>query len=235
MIQTIIAWFSATNAIPLVGTVPHYAWFALAAFLAIEDVLPRLQRIKGNSIIQCLVNVLVSAMPFLTKVPLVQIVTKLASPGVILPINPDPPKGTSEINMAWLPFLLVAGLALAGCNNAVTAAQKSLTVAEQTISASTKALEQYDYQAQEGIVAKAASPDAAKQQIATYRASRTVVIKAIADAQACALVGQSLIPLVQSGAKKSTDLTVWVAQLAGVAAQLVAALSTLGVSLPAGL
>ena len=130
---------------------------------------------------------------------------------------------------------MLLGLAFAGCHSFVDGAKQSITVAENTIATTTKVITQYDLQMQQGIVAKATDQATVKAQLTQYRNDRAAVVKAVADAQSVVLAGAALIPLVESGVKSQTDLSMWLGQLGTASTALISALHMFGVNLPAGL
>jgi hypothetical protein len=102
---------------------------------------------------------------------------------------------------------------ISGCAPGLGGYQQALSNAEHVQSGAISALEQFDAQYQAEVVAKATSEADGKAKLEVYRAKRNAVIKVVQDAAAVSAVGAALIPLVERGLKKVTDLDAWLSDL----------------------
>lgn len=119
-----------------------------------------------------------------------------------------------------------------GCAPGLDGARQALSTAERVQSTSIKALEQYDTDHQMAIVAAAKTQADGEKSLADYRLQRGKVVSAILDAAAVTQVGVTLIPLVELGQKKSSDLATWLTNLLAAGIKMREALAQFGV--PAG-
>lgn len=104
----------------MAGYPPHWQWFAVAAYVLLEFYLPRTAKLKANSTIELVANML---KPVLGRVPLVgKIVALLGTPEAKAAGLPLPPV------TALLP-LAFAALWLSGC--AVVGLPKNATFAQK--------------------------------------------------------------------------------------------------------
>jgi hypothetical protein len=117
-------------------------------------------------------------------------------------------------------LLMVLAVLSAGCAPGLDGARQALSTAERVQTDTIHALETYDAERQENIVKAATTVEDGKRQLLAYRAKRDAVVNIINDAAAVTAVGETLIPLVQSGVKKQTDLDVWLAELLKVGLSL---------------
>jgi hypothetical protein len=212
----------------------------LGLLLLLEQILPRTKYVKANSTVELLANLLVR---FFGSWGLVgKVLAVLATPQP--PGSPEAPaSGAAAASLRLLPLLVMAGL-LSACAPGTDGARQALAAAERVSTQAVSSLEQYDLVQQQAIVdaAKqvcASSPDLAKcieenaaKPVAAYRPKRLVVVKAITDESAVIAVGKALLPLVDSGVKKSTDVTAWLSQLLDEGVALASALHAFGVNIP---
>lgn len=141
----------------------------------------------------------------------------------------------------WLLARAGVALALVGLTLASSACATSpIAVAYQTLAnvssgsdAALKAFEAYDKDYQLSLVA--ADKKAGKAQpaiaadLAAYRAKRAPINKGAADVSLALAGGHVLIPLVQSGVNKQSDLDAWMSQLLAAWSELQTALAGAGI------
>lgn len=154
---------------------------------------------------------------------------------------PLPPanKQAGKISLVMLMVISAIGfgLAIAACGcatSATTAAYQAINNVTASADAGLKAFEAFDKDYQMQIVSedKAAgkTSTAIEADLSTYRQKRAALNKAFAAVNAAVTTGQALLPLVDSGIKKTTDLSTWETQLLAAASALQQALADLGVT-----
>lgn len=127
---------------------------------------------------------------------------------------------------------VLAAVVFSGCGSFVKNSYKTLETTSATLTASATAFEKYDHDTQMDIVAagkKAGkSKDAIQAELERYRNLRAPVLKAFTEAGAVVVAGRALLPLVEAGVKKETDIAAWLTQLLNAAEAVRQALSTFG-------
>ena len=103
---------------------------------------------------------------------------------------------------------VVLALFVVGCGGAsfTDTAQKTLTTSLAATNAARDQFLSWDRAHQLELVDAATSPDDAKADLATYRAKRVKVIRAFTITYTTIGAAAALIPLVERGIKKDTDL-----------------------------
>ncbi len=126
-------------------------------------------------------------------------------------------------------------VALVGCASVPDIARQAVTTAVGVISQATDGLTAYDAEHQQKIIDDGVKAGKSKAQIVAelqaWRTKRGEVLKALQHVWDVVTVVATTIPLVESGVKKSTDLTKWVADLWASLKSLKDALSNAGVPL----
>jgi hypothetical protein len=137
-----------------------------------------------------------------------------------------------------LGLMLTLGVIGAGCAHGTTGAYQALANVSSSTDASLKAFEGFDHDYQLALVDADQKAGKNQAQIAAdltaYRSKRVTVNKAFADADAVLGTGHALLPLVEAGVEKQTDLTAWLSQLFTAAQEVQQALAAVGVNLGGG-
>jgi hypothetical protein len=121
-------------------------------------------------------------------------------------------------------------MALAACGGQTTyiqKTQKSLAVTQETLQIAQKAFVSWDDAHQQAIVASATTQDEATKALADYRDKRQPVIKAFTIAYSSIAAATAMIPLVQDGVKKETDLGVLLRDTLSAALEVKSAIEAL--------
>jgi len=123
----------------------------------------------------------------------------------------------SRIEKGVVVFLFAASvvtfLMAASCAHGLDGARQALTAAEKIQTDTILLIEKYDVERQADIVKAAPSLELGQRHLFDYRLKRDAVVKVVLDAAAITSVGETLLPLVEHGQKKQTDLDLWLKDL----------------------
>jgi hypothetical protein len=178
----IVEWLHA-------GSPPHWELVALAAFLLVEWLLPRTERVEARSSLELLGNLL-------RCVPLVG---RLATPKIpVIQPMPPPPSGASL--RVLLPVLFAVGLS--GCGTAYQASYATLATLERQVVAAAEELPRQDAYKQAAIVAAAKSLPEGEAALKAWRAKRGDGEKAIAGTHASIRLARDGVIGLEKGGDK---------------------------------
>lgn len=124
-------------------------------------------------------------------------------------------------------------VAMTGCAHGVTGAYQTEANVANSTDAAIKGFMSFDhdYEIALGDKSNGKTPDQRQADLKAYRVKRIYVNKAFADANAALSTGHALLPLVESGIKKQTDMNAWLSQLLAAAQEVQQALAAVGVNL----
>lgn len=134
-------------------------------------------------------------------------------------------------------FALFSLVFLCGCPlSTIDKAKVTLTVIDKTSVVAMAELTNYDKAKQQKIVddGKAAgkTAEAIQLEINVYRVERDKVVDGFLQAMLIVDKGHKLIPLVQSGVNKETDLAVWIPEAIAAIQAILEVLKGFGVNIP---
>lgn len=129
--------------------------------------------------------------------------------------------------------IALALLVSSGCAHGVAGGYQAEANTTKSVDGALHAFEAFDHDYQQLIVSNdkkaGKTPEQIESDLQAYRAKRAEVNRAFADAGAVLLTGAGLLPLVESGVKKQSDLNAWLVQLWQAAEEVQKALSLIGV------